>query len=295
MGTETTTSSTSVDVYPTKKMVGFDNIGYVMLVDVMGNDKAITDAARVSYGSGTSTVNTEKGLIRFLMRKRHTSPFEMAEMKFEMCMPFFVARQWMRHRTANINEISGRYSILTEEYYVPPEHLIRGQSETNRQASGAKLPDETVIDYREKLRDSSVEAFTKYEEFLDVGVARETARLALPLNTYTRFVWKCDLHNILHLLKLRDDCHAQSEIQAYAKAVGFFVNMYFPLTYEAWQDYVQNALTLSVDDIHVINLLMQMEWTDQDDKNVKEVATEYTSMTPSEIRECIEKLRRLFV
>ncbi|MGI0067840.1 MAG: FAD-dependent thymidylate synthase, partial [Thermoplasmata archaeon] len=181
--------------------------GYVALIDYMGNDDAIVQAARVSYGKGTKTRRDDRGLIRYLLRHRHTTPFEMVEYKFLVRLPIFVARQWVRHRTASLNEVSARYSVLEDEYEIPPAEEIRHQSTRNRQGRGGPLPPEVVAAFQTDLDRVSKDAYASYQKALEAGVARETARLLLPVAFYTQWYWKTDLHNLFHFLSLRLDPH----------------------------------------------------------------------------------------
>lgn len=208
--------------------------GYVSLVDTFGTDDDIAEAARLSYGRGTKKVNKNEGLIRYLYSHHHTSPFEMVEMKFQMRLPIFVMRQWVRHRTANLNEYSGRYSIMPRLWYVPETADIKGQHSTNKQASDGSLGFSEATTAQSIIDRVSEDAFNQYEELLAMGVSREMARIILPLNMYTEIVWKMDLNNMLKFLWLRDDSHAQPEIQAYARVIADMVAEKFPLTYKAY-------------------------------------------------------------
>ena len=210
------------------------------LVDHMGDDQAVVDAARISV-TGTSKKSETRALIRYLMRHKHTSPFEMVEFKFHIKTPIFVARQWLRHRTASVNEMSGRYSVLPSEYYVPD--IFHQQSQTNHQGSDARLD---VGEFtRLKQKASCDLAFHTYEELIRKGVSREEARIHLPLGTMTEFIWKIDLHNLLHFLNLRMDSHAQPEIQEPARQIWDLIQPIVPLTCEAFKDFVIDAVTLS--------------------------------------------------
>ena len=219
--------------------------GFVRLVDSMGGDDAIVQAARVSYGQGTSKVSQDRGLIRYLMRHRHTTPFEMVEFKFHCKMPIFVARQWVRHRTANINEYSLRYSEARDEFYFPdPEH-IQFQSALNKQGRSGEVPLELkqkVLDYFKEISERS---FTMYQELNEAGIARELARSLLPVNIYTEWYWKNDLHNLLHFIGLRADSHAQYEIRVYSDAMAESVKAVAPFAWEAYQDYVVRGMRFS--------------------------------------------------
>lgn len=218
--------------------------GYVALVDVMGTDDDIAEAARLSYGRGTKKARDNSGLIRYLYSHAHTSPFEMVEMKFQMRLPIFVMRQWVRHRTANLNEYSGRYSVMPRLFYVPEPHQIMGQSQVNKQGSEGKLPQIEAAAMCEQIRMMSDSCFNLYEDFLERGMSREMARIVLPLNTYTEIMWKMDLNNMLKFLWLRDDSHAQPEIQAFAKVIAQMVEENFPKTYAAYKE-SRESITLS--------------------------------------------------
>jgi len=219
--------------------------GFVRLVDSMGGDDAIVQAARVSYGQGTSKISQDRGLIRYLMRHRHTTPFEMVEFKFHCKMPIFVARQWVRHRTANINEYSLRYSEARDEFYLPdPEH-IQFQSALNKQGRSGEVPldlKQKVLDYFKEISERS---FIMYQELNEAGVARELARSLLPINIYTEWYWKNDLHNLLHFIGLRSDSHAQYEIRVYSDAMSESVKAVAPFAWEAYQDYVVRGMRFS--------------------------------------------------
>jgi thymidylate synthase (FAD) len=212
----------------------------------MGSDEAIVQAARVSYGKGTRKVSENRGLIRYLFRHRHTSPFEMVELKFHVKLPIFVARQWIRHRTANVNEYSGRYSVMREEFFRPEPSDLRKQSTDNKQGrSKEELPDDAKQEFLDYLDHSQQCQYEKYSKFVEVGLARELARINLPLSLYTEWYWKIDLHNLFHFLRLRLDHHAQKEIRAYAEAMAPMVRAVCPLAYEAFEDYSINAHTFS--------------------------------------------------
>ena len=219
--------------------------GFVRLVDSMGGDNAIVQAARVSYGKGTSKVSQDRGLIRYLMRPRHSTPFEMVEFKFHCKMPIFVARQWVRHRTANINEYSLRYSQARDEFYYPdPEH-IQFQSALNKQGRMGEIPEELKQKVQDYFKDISEKSFAMYSELNDAGVARELARAILPVNLYTEWYWKNDLHNLLHFIGLRSDSHAQYEIRVFSDAMAQSVKDVAPFAWEAYQDYVVKGMRFS--------------------------------------------------
>ncbi|RYD67056.1 MAG: FAD-dependent thymidylate synthase [Verrucomicrobiaceae bacterium] len=217
--------------------------GFVGLVDSMGSDSDIVSAARVSYGDGTKSVSQDRGLIRYLVSHRHTSPIEMAEVKLHIKMPIFIMRQWVRHRTASLNEYSGRYSIMSDEFYRPTGEALAAQSVINNQGRGDQFDPETQASVEGALDAAFNASYTAYTNLVTPtegypGLARELARTVMPLANYTELYWKQDLHNLLHLIKLRRDSHAQKEIQAYAEAVYTLIKPLFPLTIEAWEDYV---------------------------------------------------------
>lgn len=223
--------------------------GLVRVIDYMGDDAAITQAARVSYGRGTRAVQNDEGLIRYLMRHWHSTPFEMCEVKFHVKLPVFVARQWIRHRTANVNEYSARYSILDREFYIPaPEHLA-AQSTVNNQGRGELLEGAEAARVLDILREDAMRAYDHYEDMLSQegqkGLARELARMNLPANVYTQWYWKIDLHNLFHFLRLRADTHAQYEIRAYAEAICGIVRDWVPIAYAAFEDYRLGGVALS--------------------------------------------------
>ena len=219
--------------------------GYVVLVDYMGNDNAIVQAARVSYGMGTKTVRDDRGLLRYLMRHRHTTPFEMVEFKFLVRLPIYVARQVIRHRTASVNEYSARYSVIPDEFDVPSPGGVHLQSARNRQGRGEAAPPEVDAKFRADLDRLCREAYGIYESALAQGVARETARMVLPLAYYTEWYWKIDLHNLLHFLSLRLDPHAQEETRLYAAELAKIAKVVCPTAVEAFEEFTLDGLTLS--------------------------------------------------
>jgi len=230
--------------------------GFVSLVDYMGSDEDIERAARVSYGAGTRKVNETRGLIRYLRRHKHTTPSEMVELKFHCSMPIFVARQWIRHRTANVNETSGRYSLLPMLFYTPPEAQFRKQSKTNRQGREGEVDSALYFDATREWRDGRTETQKRYTWLTDNDVALELARIDLPLSTYTQWYWKIDLHNLMHFLTLRVDSHAQWEIQQYGKVMAAMLKRVAPLTYEAWIDYDVAGARFSRGEMEILRALL---------------------------------------
>jgi thymidylate synthase (FAD) len=254
--------------------------GFVRVIDYMGDDAAVVQAARVSYGKGTKRVNEDRGLIHYLMRHRHTTPFEMCEIKYHVKLPIFVARQWIRHRTANVNEYSARYSILDKEFYIPaPEHLA-AQSTSNRQGRGEVLSGKEAERVLGLLRDDAERAYRGYVEMLNEteggeaidaerqGLARELARMNLSLNFYTQWYWKTDLHNLLNFLSLRADAHAQYEIRAYAEAMIGTVERWVPMTAEAFRQYRLGGAHLSERGLAVVRRLLSGETVTQEESGM---------------------------
>lgn len=232
--------------------------GFLYLVDYMGNDEAIEQAARVSYGAGTRQVQETRGLIRYLLRHQHTTPFEMIEVKFHAKMPIFVARQWIRHRTANVNEMSARYSVLPDEFYVPEDEVIQLQSTDNKQGRGEQADEETRRDVRRFLKMDAHQAYEHYTEMIEAGAARELARANLPVSIYTEWYWKIDLHNLMHFLKLRLDSHAQYEIRVFGEAMAQIVGESFPLAWEAFEDYVLYSERFSRQELEVLRSFLEV-------------------------------------
>ncbi len=230
--------------------------GFIRVVDYMGDDSAIVQAARVSYGAGTKHVQNDEGLIRYLMRHWHSTPFEMCEIKLHVKLPVFVARQWIRHRTANVNEYSARYSILDREFYIPAPEQLAAQSVVNNQGRGEVLTGAEAARVLEILKSDANRAYDHYEAMLSQegqqGLARELARMNLPANIYTQWYWKVDLHNLFHFLRLRADAHAQYEIRVYAEAIAACVKDWVPLAYAAFEDYRMGGVTLSAKAISVL-------------------------------------------
>ncbi len=235
--------------------------GFVRLVDYMGDDTAIVQAARVSYGKGTQHIRKDRGLLRYLMRHRHSTPFEMCEIKLHVKLPIFVARQWIRHRTANVNEISARYSVLDKEFYMPSMEDMHTQSVSNRQGRGTVLSGEKAAAALAMLKEDALRCYSTYETLLseEYGLARELARMNLPVNLYTQWYWKVDLHNLLHFLSLRADPHAQYEIRVFAHAISEIVADWVPYTHAAFQDYRMGGAFLSRMEIEVIQAALRGE------------------------------------
>jgi thymidylate synthase (FAD) len=268
--------------------------GFVRVIDYMGDDGAIVQAARVSYGRGTKAANEDRGLIRYLMRHRHSTPFEMCEIKFHVKLPIFVARQWIRHRTANVNEYSARYSILDREFYIPaPEHLA-AQSAVNRQGRGTVLEGAEAARVLDLLREDATRNYDHYLEMLNEdeggqpidparqGLARELARMNLTLNAYTQWYWKTDLHNLFHFLSLRADAHAQYEIRAYADAMMGTVEAWVPIAAAAFRDYRLGAVTFSAQMLGIVQRMVAGE----------QVAQAGSGLSKREWRELMEALGR---
>ncbi len=268
--------------------------GFVRVIDYMGDDSAIVQAARVSYGRGTKAANEDRGLIRYLMRHRHSTPFEMCEIKFHVKLPIFVARQWIRHRTSNVNEYSARYSILDREFYIPAPDKLAAQSSSNRQGRGEVLEGAEAARVLDLLREDATRNYDHYIEMLNEdeagnildpsrqGLARELARMNLTLNAYTQWYWKCDLHNLLNFLALRADAHAQFEIRAFAEAMLSTVEAWVPLAYAAFRDYRLGAVTLSSQMLGIVQRMLAGE----------AVTQEGSGLSKREWRELMEVLGR---
>ena len=243
--------------------------GFIRVVDYMGDDTSIVQAARVSYGKGTKKVSTDAGLIKYLMRHWHSTPFEMCEIKYHVKLPIFIARQWIRHRTANVNEYSARYSILDKEFYLPATENLAAQSQNNRQGRGEVLKGERAKNVLDILKKDAEQTYKNYETMLNVrydgtvidengiGLARELARMNLTLNTYTQWYWKTDLLNLMNFLRLRADSHAQFEIRAYADAMLDTLKKWVPITFEAFMDYRVGGTEVSSKGKAVIKQLIQ--------------------------------------
>ena len=256
--------------------------GFIRVIDYMGDDAAIVQAARVSYGAGTKHVQNDEGLIRYLMRHWHSTPFEMCEVKLHVKLPVFVARQWIRHRTANVNEYSARYSILDREFYIPAPEQLAAQSTVNNQGRGEVLSGEEAARVLDLLKSDANRAYDHYEAMLSQdgqqSLARELARMNLPANIYTQWYWKVDLHNLFHFLRLRADPHAQYEIRVYAEAIAACVKDWVPLAYGAFEDYRMGGVTLSAKAIAVLKRRLAGEVVTQ----------EASGMSKGEWREFVE-------
>lgn len=270
--------------------------GFIRVIDYMGDDSAIVQAARVSYGKGTKKINEDRGLIYYLMRHSHTTPFEMCEIKLHIKLPIFVARQWIRHRTANVNEYSARYSILDKEFYLPADEQLAAQANNNRQGRGAQLKGEEAMRVIELLRNDAQNCYNHYLEMLNLddvtgevldpqrdGLARELARMNLTLNYYTQWYWKIDLHNLLHFLRLRADSHAQYEIRIYAEKILEVLAKWLPITYEAFLNYQMNGVQLSERALKVLQLMLKGE----------EIQQENSGMSKREWNELMKILGRI--
>ena len=246
--------------------------GFVRVIDYMGDDAAIVQAARVSYGAGTKHVSNDEGLIRYLMRHWHSTPFEMCEVKLHVKLPVFVARQWIRHRTANVNEYSARYSILDREFYIPAPEALAAQSTVNNQGRGEVLTGEEAARVLEILKGDAGRAYDHYEEMLSqegqAGLARELARMNLPANIYTQWYWKIDLHNLFHFLRLRADEHAQYEIRVYAETICDVVKDWVPIAYRAFEDYRMGGVTLSAKAVDCVRRMLKGESVTQENSGM---------------------------
>ena len=268
--------------------------GVIRVIDYMGDDGAVVQAARVSYGRGTKKISEDRGLIRYLMRHHHTTPFEMCEIKFHIKLPVFVARQWIRHRTASVNEYSARYSILNREFYIPAPEQLSTQSQENRQGRGNVLQGDEAVRVLDILREDSARNYADYQEMLNEddegnvidpkrnGLARELARMNLPLNIYTEWYWKCDLHNLLHFLSLRADPHAQHEIRVYADAMMEALRAWVPITAEAFEDYRLGGVHLSRAGLEAVKRMIAGE----------KVSAKNCGIAPREWRELMASLGR---
>ena len=262
-----------------KPLAALDH-GFVRVIDYMGDDTAIVQSARVSYGKGTKKISNDKGLIKYLMRHWHSTPFEMCEIKLHVKLPIFIARQWIRHRTANVNEYSARYSILDKEFYIPSVENLASQSQINKQGRAENLSPEEAEKVIELLKSDAEQTYRNYEVMLNensdgetldegsMGIARELARMNLTLNTYTQWYWKIDLNNLLHFLALRADAHAQYEIRVYADIILDIVKKWVPVTYEAFEDYRVGGTQLSAKEILILKKIIKGETVDPDAEGI---------------------------
>ncbi len=269
--------------------------GFVALVDYMGNDAAIVQAARVSYGQGTRSLRDDRGLIRYLMRHRHTTPFEMVEMKFLVRLPIYVARQWIRHRASSTNEYSARYSVVPDEYEIPSPTEVRHQSTRNRQGRGAPLPTEVVERFRGDLEQVAKASYDAYTRALEAGVARETARLLLPVAFYTQWYWKSNLWNLFHFLSLRLDPHAQEEIRLYAAELARLAQALCPIAYEAFEEFQLRSLALGRREQVAVRRLLEGATPEAacSEAGLPLLRDDGTPFTTGEGVEFLEKLERL--
>ena len=254
--------------------------GFIRVIDYMGDDTSIVQAARVSYGKGTKKVSTDSGLIKYLMRHWHSTPFEMCEIKYHIKLPIFIARQWIRHRTANVNEYSARYSILDKEFYLPSKENLAAQSSTNRQGRGEILEGDQAENVLKLLKNDAEQTYRNYETMLNEkydgskidessnGLARELARMNLTLNTYTQWYWKTDLLNLMNFLRLRADHHAQYEIRAYADKMLDTLKKWVPITYEAFMDYRVGGTEISAKGKIILQKLIKGEKVSIDDSGL---------------------------
>ena len=246
--------------------------GFIRVIDYMGDDAAICQAARVSYGKGTKSVQGDTGLIRYLMRHAHSTPFEMCEIKLHVKLPVFVARQWIRHRTANVNEYSARYSILDREFYIPARDDLAAQSIINSQGRGDALTDAEAARVLDILKSDAAQCYDHYEEMISddgkAGLARELARMNLPANIYTQWYWKVDLHNLFHFLALRSDAHAQWEIRVYAEAIAAVVADWVPAAYGAFADYRIGGVALSAQAMDCVKRMLKGEEVTQENSGM---------------------------
>ena len=254
--------------------------GFIRVIDYMGDDQSVVQAARVSYGKGTKKVSEDRGLIRYLMRHRHSTPFEMCEIKLHVKLPIFVARQWIRHRTASINEYSARYSVLDKEFYIPSEKNLAIQSNINKQGRGKVLSKNRSQEALKMLKDDAQKTYQTYEYLLNEtnegkiinknkeGLTRELARINLTLNTYTQWYWKTNLHNLMNFIQLRADDHAQYEIRVYAKIIFDIMKKWVPLTSEAFESYRSGSVELSSEALEVIRTLISGKKVSQKDSNL---------------------------
>lgn len=284
------------------------NHGFVVLTDVMGNDKTIVQSARVSYGDGTKKVSEDRGLIRYLICHLHTTPIEMVEFRFLCKMPIFVARQWIRHRTANVNEYSGRYSVMVDEFYVPELEHILPQSKTNNQGRGGEMSLQDKQMVQKLIIESNTDCYHRYQELLGEGdsfmltddfegISREMARGVLSVNNYTEWYWKIDLHNLFHFLALRMDSHAQYEIRVFANAMYELIKPVIPMAAEAFEDFILNAERMSRMEVELLRYMVGgKSWDDMKNmfdaggRHPEKTIADHFGLSMRELREFKEKL-----
>lgn len=297
------TKVTDIDFEKDKNYVKYLDHGFVGLIDTMGSDEAIVQAARVSYGSGTKGTRDDRALIRYLVKHRHTSPLEMCEVKFHLKMPIFVMRQHVRHRTANLNEYSGRYSVMSDEFYVPDKENLKPQSSINKQGREGKL-----ISIEESMCHNTIKRIgrTNYNDYKSLlgenpednynieerqGLSRELARVVLPLNNYTELYWKIDLNNFFHYVKLRADYHAQWEIQELARAMYDLIKDKFPLSCEAYEDFIESAHTASRMEINLLKRIIdKKKWNDLlEDLRSEEIIAKKYGISKRDLKEFIKQ------
>ncbi len=270
------------------RYVPIHNGGFVGLIDHMGSDQSIEQAARVSYSKGTRQTQDTRNLLRYLMRHLHTSPFEMAQTQWHVRLPIFVARQWIRHRTGSCNETSLRYSEANDDFYIPTPEYVKAQSKNNKQGRAGDLDPDVVAKYIADIDFQSKQAYHRYEQHLEDGVARELGRMELPVNLYTEWYWRFDLHNLMHFLKLRMDPHAQKEIQDYAIAMYNLAKEKFPISMEAFNDYILHSARFSRHELTLLKKMVKSSnlTTPADDKQL----LEETGMSRREMNEFLSKL-----
>jgi len=287
-------SSPELDAILGKQFPVLDQ-GFVRVIDYMGNDAAIVQMARTSYGEGTETPSSDRGLIRYLMRHWHTSPFEGCELKLHVKLPIFVARQWIRHRTASLNEYSGRYSVMRDEFFLPKLDRLGKQSTTNKQGTGEGYSDDHATSVQADMSETMGFAFDIYNELIaeDTDLSRELARIVLPLSTYTEMYWKIDLHNLFHFLRLRADGHAQKEIRDYAAVIEDIVTRWVPHAFEAYVDYRRDAVTFSRMEIAALRQWISDTWPDDPEYGgFGPVDCLTGDLSKRELAEFVQKLQR---
>lgn len=262
--------------------------GFVRLVDYMGGDERIVQSARVSYGSGTKSYRQDRGLIHYLMKHWHTSPFEQVQLTFHTKMPIFVARQWVRHRTARLNEISGRYSVMRDEFYVPDPEQVRFQSVDNKQGRSEEGPEDAVAIVAQ-FREEQAKLYANYQGLLDQNIARELARINLPSSLYTEWYWQIDLHNLFHFLRLRMDSHAQYEIRVYADAMAQCAKAVAPMAYEAFEEHILGSVTFSRGECEALTALLKGGQNTLEGRALEQFQTKLNKMLASHSAEPVEE------